>query len=209
MRSGSCPGQAELEEYFYGHLSPPKARAVRYHVGKCSRCRQSLEDIRRFQQVLSSIPLEEPPPELYNRIIELIQEPETVTNCQRAAGVRRPVFSRPVFSVRIRWAASAALLLLNFVFYRQFRDHVGVFGPRTYILGWADLKFIYDRLVSGALWSNLKQVLVALRVDGLFALEIIGNVLPGWVLNVVILSGLALVTWIAHLLVSRSGGRRA
>lgn len=207
MEPASCPGQIELEGYFYGDLSPVKAGLIRYHLSRCAQCRQQLEDIKRFHQLLSNIPLEEPPPELCSRIIESVQSAEAAMNPGRGR-LLWPLFGEGVMPVRIRWAATAALILLNFLFYQGARFLPGLFGSRTYILGWADLRFVYDHLASGALWANLKQVLVALRVDGLFALGIIGNVLPGWLPNVLILTGLVLVVWIAYLMVSRSEGRR-
>lgn len=205
--SAGCPGQNEIEGYFYGYLSPLRTRLVKYHVEKCAQCQKRLEEIERFDDLLSNIPLEEPPPELCSRIIESVQSAEAAMNPGRGR-LLWPLFGEEVMPVRIRWAATAALILLNFLFYQGARFLPGLFGSRTYILGWADLRFVYDHLASGALWANLKQVLVALRVDGLFALGIIGNVLPGWLPNVLILTGLVLVVWIAYLMVSRSEGRR-
>lgn len=208
MGAAGCPGQTEIEAYYYGYLSPVKSRFIRYHVTRCVQCQTRLEEIERFHQLLSGIPLEEPPPELCSRIIESVRD--TQAHMETGKGwALWPLFGEGVFPVRIRWAASAVLILLNFLFYQWFTLDRGLFGPGTYILGWADLRFIYEHLVSGALWANLKHILVALKADGLFVLEIIGNVLPGWLPNVLILTGVVLVVWVAHLAVSRSEVRRS
>lgn len=205
--SAGCPGQNEIEGYFYGYLSPLRIRLVKYHVEKCAQCQKRLEEIERFDDLLSNIPLEEPPPELCSRIIESVQNEQSAKDAKWRQ-LLRPLLGEDVFSVRVRWAASIVLLLLNFLFYRRFSLSGGLLGPKTYILGWADLRFIYDQLVSGDLWANLKAVLVALRADGLFALEIITDVLPGWFPNVLILAGVVVVVWVAHLVVCRSEVRR-
>ncbi|MGI6621296.1 MAG: anti-sigma factor family protein [Bacillota bacterium] len=207
MEPASCPGRIELEGYFYGELSPVKAGLVKYHLSRCSQCRQQLEDIKRFDALLRDIPLEEPPPELSSRIIASVKRLGT-DPAPRKGWILPPLLGEGATSVRIRWAATAALILLNFLFRKRLGLSLGLFGSRTYTLGWADLRFICDQLASGALWANLKQVLTALRANGLFALEVIGNVLPRWFPNVLIVTGFTLVVWIAYLVVSRSEGRR-
>ncbi len=223
MYSGKCPGEVELEEYFYGQLPPIKTKLLEYHMKRCSNCQERLDEIRRFHQVLSNIPLEEAPSELCSRIVESIRmsdaympldaEPghqaEADAVYPKAGPGSHRVFGIPAFSLKIRWAASAVLILVSVVFQWRFGGYFKPANQGSYILGWGDLKHFIELLQSGALVNTFKQVLTAFRTDGFSALEILGIALPTQVLSVVVFSGIAAVVFITHLWFSRSGGKRA
>ncbi len=210
MYSGKCPGDVELEEYFYGQLPPIRARLVKYHIERCPNCQERLDEIRRFHQVLSNIPLEEAPSELCSRIVESIQMSDVYMPLNPKAGHGwHRVFGVPAFSLRVRWAASTVLILISVLFQWQFGGYFRPVNQDNYILGWGDLKQFVDLLQSGALANTFKQVLTAFRTDGFSALEILGIALPTQVLSVVVFSGIAAVVFITHLWFFRSGGKRA
>lgn len=206
MRSGNCPGDVELEDYFYNQLSPLRARLIRYHITKCSVCQERLESIRQFDQVFMNISFEEPPPGLCTRIIDSIQT--STSDAGHTTVVKQPLLDAPVLSLKIRWAASAALIVLNTLLYWRFGNYFSRSGSNKYILGWNDLKMFFDLAKSGALRNVLTQIITALKTDGLFALEIIGSVLPNQFLSVIVFSGIATVVLLTQLWVSRSGGRK-
>lgn len=207
MRSGNCPGDVELEEYFYNQLPLIRAKLVRYHVTKCSVCQERLESIRQFDQFFTDIPFREPPPALCNRIIDSIQVSETSADSKTVAR-DQPLPDAPVLPMKIRWAASVALVVLNTLLYWRFGNYVALSESKNYILGWNDIRMFYDLARSGTLRSIFTQIITALKTDGFFSLEIISSVLPGQFLSVIVFSGIATVVLLTHLWVSRNGGRK-
>jgi anti-sigma factor RsiW len=96
-----------LAAYALGALSETEAARVRRHLSECRECRAELDWIRAGVDVLpASVPPIEPPPELKQRLMEIV---EGEAKLLRAAG---PTADRPVGSraPRRRWLPAGARL---------------------------------------------------------------------------------------------------
>ena len=203
MHFGRCPNQDVLEKYYYNHLPWLKLHLVRRHVRGCMCCQRNLNRVEEFDMVLSNIPYEEPPPGLCSSIIEFAQETtsDTISGGVENEGME---FWNWNLTAKIRWVLSAVLLLAKLAFAGQYMRFGGGFAPYTQAVGWSDLRFVYKYFRSGELLYALRQILVAVRANAIFVFEIMNDVLPDGFFNVIIFGGLALVTWMAHLLVTRN-----
>lgn len=89
-----------LDAYALGAASPEEAAALEEHVADCLRCWEELSEAQRAAALLAlSVPLEEPPETLRQRLLELARR-------EAARQQRRPLLER----LRRLWPVGAALL---------------------------------------------------------------------------------------------------
>lgn len=205
MDSGKCPNNCDLEGYFYGHLPFMKQRFLKHHLRHCSNCRQRLLEIERFHGLFVNIGLVEAPSELPLRIMQ------SVRNCEHllpSKQTRKPVFSLPVLSPKIRLAAGAVFVFLSILLKARFVDTLEYAAQADVIFGWGDLGQFVNMLKSGTLAENLRWLLAAFGTEGFSALKVLTLALPAQVFSVVVSSGVTAVVFLSHLRLSRSGGKK-
>ena len=205
MRLTKCPPELDLERYHYNDLPLWESWRIKIHVNKCPGCRERLFRFQAFDRALSSIVPEEPPEEFSRRLVQLVESWEPLN--PRLEGDRK-VSARKLsgFSFKVKWAFSAVMIALGAVFQWRFADYLPVVSQQYHLLGWRDLKVMWDLVSSGVLSESLRLFYMALRIDGFTSLEILGSTLPAQLLSVIVFGGIVTVVFVMQIGLSRSGG---
>lgn len=183
MPSPRCPDDLRLEGYCFGELSFLESVVVRTHLLFCRECRVRLSLMRDFGSALQRIPLEEPPEGFLDDLLATVRSWDFQPD---PAPVPR-VFQVGAKGQRLRWAASCAVVAVFAALQYRFGSlSLGLTGSPGIVSSLHDVGSLWEGLVSGASWSNLKAVVSAVRTDGLASLGILWSALPYHLLCVVI-----------------------
>ena len=202
--SGRCPDDIDLEAYMYGDLPGLKVLRVRLHLMFCATCRMRLQSLRRFSEALSSMPLEEPPPELLDGLVSSIDgwgapTPAAPGEEDRSHEVRGP-------ELKLRWALGAVFFVISTVLQWQYGEYLPQYLSGSYIWTLKGLQSAWEFVVSGSLWDYFAEVVSAIRTDGFSALRILGRALPAQVAGVIVFGGIVTAVFISQLKGMRQKG---
>jgi anti-sigma factor RsiW len=111
------PSPDDLSSYALGALDPPEEEVVAKHVPDCERCSSELrERINPAVGVLAeSVPQHEPPPELRERLLEIVRSEAEAAEAEPAAPRRRrrlrlgPLVLRPAAGLAALAVAGAGV----------------------------------------------------------------------------------------------------
>jgi len=99
------PDAATLGAYHDGELSGAALTTVETHLAACPRCRQELREFDRLDAALGALPVIEPSPDAYDRVLVYAAQPRP-----RPARSARFTPRRPLWALTITLAALAALV---------------------------------------------------------------------------------------------------
>ncbi len=212
MRIGRCPDDTMLESLIYGDLSTLESVSVRFHTFLCPPCRKRLSDLRKFQSLLSEIPVAEPPDGFTEHLLQEVDSwqfppPEPLMEDIAGAYLGEEDVQEPeVKGLRLRWAlGTASFFVMSFLQWR-FSDRLPPALQGRYLMSFADLDGLWDFIFSGAWLRSLRDIFTAIRADGISSLKILGDTVPTQIAGVLVFGGIVTAILITQLRSSRTGG---
>jgi anti-sigma factor RsiW len=215
---GKCPDDFEIEQYCYGQLPVLKAVLVKSHIKRCSRCRDAVAEVERFDRIYLNVPIEEPPRELSSLVMQKIADVDYEVNSDwefsfdsSNATILGPVdeevpSSRTrVFLPKLRWVATMFVIIAGIAFKQNFGGYLSL-GRGTYIMGWDDIGAFWGLVKSNVVWTTLKQISEALKVDAISTLRVLASSLPSEVFSLLLCSCIVVALCVRKVFSTRSGG---
>ena len=212
MSRGKCPDDLQLESFISGDLSTIESVTVRVHTLLCPSCRKRLSDLRAFQSVLKDIPVLEPPEGFSDKLLAEVASwdfppPEPLVEDVAKAYLEEEGAEPEVKGIRLRWSlATTAFFVMSFLQWR-FSDILPPILQGKYLMSFAELDSLWNFLFSGAWLRSLKDVVAAIRVDGISSLRILGDTVPTQIVSVLVFGGIVTAVFINQLRSSRKWRR--
>ncbi len=205
MRFGSCPGDDRLEAYLYKDLTFGAAFFMKLHLAGCKDCRKRLKCFRDFRDTLSSIPLSEPPEGYCERLLAVAGTWE----CPGGHKSFQPNRMFAPYRARLGWALGVVLFAATGLLQWRFGDSLPEPVKGHYFLSFGDAQALWSFVTSGAFLASLRDIVAAVKADGLSALVILGETILPRAAGVIVFGGVVSVMFVKSLRQPRSGGDRS